>query len=301
MKTGKSILYGIFCLILGIFCFGYGVYNLIHYAPFFFKGETTDMNQLIANGEDLPLDTYMTFTTNSVLGNYAETKHTYGFIPIGKDEHYIVYLDDNTFMSVTVKGSTRVKQLDKIAEETWSSEDYYANSYITLVGRIKSFSGGEIHGYYMDAFSQMGLDTSASDNPVRHLSLDATETRGSQWLWEILFFVVGGLIAIGGLSSLGILNLGDKTIASPAANPIDAQSSAFSDPFASDTQSSAYSDPFARDNRSSTSSYDYDSSADDDSRKSDPLRTGYDDMMEDINNNDKNNGSSGSSGLKLKL
>lgn len=340
MKTGKSILYGVFCTILGIVIWIYGIYNLVHYADFYFKGETFDLNQAIANGEEFPHNTYVSFTTNSVLGNYAETKHTYGFIPIGKDEHYIVFLDDDTFMSVTVKGSSKVDQLEKITDETWASDDYYANSYITLVGRITSFTGGELYGYYTDAFSQMGLDTSASDSPVRNISLNATESRGNQWLWEILYFIVGGLILVGGLSSLGVLSLGNKAGAASTAaggTVVDSYSDTFSgdngssasDPFAYDNSGSSYasdpfassssssaSDPFAYDNSGSSSTSDpfaYDNNSSSTSASDpfsagndtmDSFKNGYDDMMNNMDNtddNDKNDSSSQGSGLKLKL
>lgn len=322
MKTGKSILYGVFCTILGIVIWIYGIYNLVHYADFYFKGETFDLNQAIANGEEFPHNTYVSITTNSVLGNYAETKHTYGFIPIGKDEHYIVFLDDDTFMSVTVKGHSMVDQLEKITNDTWASDDYYADSYITFVGRITDFTGGELYGYYTDAFSQMGLDTSASDSPIRNISLDATESRGNQWLWEILYFLIGGLILVGGLSSLGVLSLGNKAGADYTASGgtvVDSYSdtlagdngSSASDPFAYDNSGSSYaSDPFAYDNNSSNSATDPFMTADSNFSNGDltgddtmdSFKNGYDDMISNMDNiNDNNGSSSQGSGLKLKL
>ena len=287
MKTGKSIFYGIFCTILGIGIFIYGIYNLVHYAGFYFTGKTFDLNHAISNGEELPLDTYVTLTSNSVLGNYAETKHTYGFIPIGKDEHYIVLLDDNTFMSVTVKGKTKIDQLEKIADETWADENYYATSYITLVGRIQNFTGGEIYGYYKDAFSQMGFDLTAADTPIRNLTLEATETRGNQWLWEIGYFLIGALSFFAGLAYLGVLNKGNAsasittTVTDPNMSAFDTPS--YSDPFVADsTGSSSASGPFATDSTM------------------DSFKSGYDDMMSDITGDSDDNSTGSGSGLKLK-
>ena len=298
MKSGKNTIYSVLGIILSLFFMGYAIYNLIHDSAFFFKGETVDMNKSIIAGEELTTDTYMTLTTNSVLGNYAETKHMYGFIPLGKDEHYIILLDDNTFISVTVKGKKTIDRLEKIADETWASEDYYADTSLTLVGRTHNFSGGEIFGYYRDAFTELGIDMNASDSPVRYISLDATENRGAQWRFVILSFVMGGFIIFASLSTLGVIHLPQKTSATPgvaanAANTVidsnaELDNMMNADPFADNSSNSSYADPFTDDSSSSEKDDTMDS-----------FRTGYEDMMNE--KNEKSDDTTSGSGLKLKL
>lgn len=192
----------VFMIIIGPILILGGIYVFFSNASYYIFGKTYDLDQMIRNNESWPVDKFGTLTVNSCLGNYAETKHMInGIIPAGKDEHYILFLEDDTFVSVSVKGKKNIDALERVTDETWESEDFYAAAPVALTGIIRTGSSYEIRGYYKDALEQLGVDTEDS-NVVRWVTFDATETRLGGWVLFLGISAIGIVCIWSGLDSL---------------------------------------------------------------------------------------------------
>lgn len=119
----------------------------------------------------------------TVLGNYAETEHTYGIIPIGKDQHYIVWLEDGSVISISTSNLFQKKELEKLYKATWDyfeSEDGHfdyscVKTFNGTIGKLNS----ELDGFYRSYLDELGyteddgmildMTINISDTPVAYL------------------------------------------------------------------------------------------------------------------------------------
>lgn len=163
-----------------------------------------NMNILLGNsvdfyeqeaGEGIKKDKYVSLKVDGVLMNYAETKHTVNFIPVGKDQHYILWLDNDIVISLTVKNKKLCKQLNKIYDETWDYIDGKRDTLptgITVKGTIHTMDP-EVESYYKQGLSMMGI-SSANMSNIYYVTIDCTDTFMSA-VGYIVFMLV--MIAIG--------------------------------------------------------------------------------------------------------
>lgn len=137
---------------------------------------------------------YVSLYVDGVLGNFAETTtHKYYFIPVGKDRHYIIWLDDQEIISLTVSGDKKVEQLDTICDATWD----YLNG-ISQVYDVpgKNFRGritkpdSELKGYMNNELKKLGI--TEEEFRIYPLTIDTTETPLKSWI----LFLVPLLLAI---------------------------------------------------------------------------------------------------------
>ena len=137
----------------------------------------TDLYDLIDDGETLK-DQYVELYVDAVIGNYAETEHKInGIIPAGTDQHYLLWLDDGTFISLKTKNKELMSKLDAICDNTWDYIDYKTDDLdkaITIKGKLGSMDY-EIKGFCNEWLDE--LDISYSD--MHYVSIDADTSRGS--------------------------------------------------------------------------------------------------------------------------
>ena len=137
----------------------------------------TDLQDLIDDNAELK-DQYVELYVDGVIGNYAETEHKInGIIPSGTDQHYLLWLDDGTFISLTTRNKDLMSKLDAICDNTWDYIDYKTDvldKSITIKGKIGSMDT-EIKGFCNEWLDQ--LEVSHSD--MRYVSINADTSRGS--------------------------------------------------------------------------------------------------------------------------
>ena len=137
----------------------------------------TDLYDLIDDNAELK-DQYVELYVDGVIGNYAETEHKInGIIPSGTDQHYLLWLDDGTFISLTTRNKDLMSKLDAICDNTWDYIDYKTDvldKSITIKGKIGSMDT-EIKGFCNEWLDQ--LEVSHSD--MRYVSINADTSRGS--------------------------------------------------------------------------------------------------------------------------
>ena len=198
---------GILYLVIGIVCVAIGILILACNAGYMIKGECLELEDYFDSGV-YPEGEYVSLNVNSVLGTYAETKHTTNGIPTGKDLYYVLFLDDNSFISLKVKDKGDIKKIDKICDDTWASDDWCTSEPLKVTGKLKTISNSEIRGFYGEFFdefcSAMGITRSdlESEFTIRELDLDITDSRGSLWGIFAILCGIGVIAALVGLASL---------------------------------------------------------------------------------------------------
>ena len=189
---------GVFAIIFAILTFALNSKYMLH-------GQPENLNKLLyENKYDLDSKTVLSkdvisVTVNSSLGSFATESHRVYGIPMGQDTLYIVLLDDNSVMAVQLKKQSDIDKMEKIVSETYASSDYYAESSLTIEGKIGKLSDPDLEKYYNSALENLGIkDNEKSNIKIRYITLDATRNRGYLWLLTIFFFVGGVALLFGG-------------------------------------------------------------------------------------------------------
>lgn len=164
--------------------------------------EARDVMDYADDGVAPPKGVHIKVNVDACLGNYAETQHKInGVIPAGKEEHYIVWLDNNAALSITVKSKKTINKLNSIIDDTWDYLDGVSDtlpSSITIEGQVKTMDS-ELKGYYEDYLEEMGFTDSGF--PIYYVTVDNTDTRATGWL------IVGVLLVAGIGCLIGMISI----------------------------------------------------------------------------------------------
>jgi len=175
-KQTKSSM--IIFIILTVFFIGAAIVYAAFNWSYMVLGKTVNLNSSASQGQAPVNGDYATLNVRFVLGNYAETKHTYGFIPIGTEQHYAIILDDGSIMSLTLKSKSDIEQLEAMVNPTWdylTNDGEYPLASIEMTGKIKSMDS-KVRGYFKEALNKAGATTAVFPN-IYELTLDATDSR----------------------------------------------------------------------------------------------------------------------------
>lgn len=164
--------------------------------------EARDVMDYADDGVAPPKGVHIKVNVDACLGNYAETQHKInGIIPAGKEEHYIVWLDNDAALSITVKNKKTINKLNSIIDDTWDYLDGVSDtlpSSITIEGQVSTMDS-ELEGYYDDYLEEMGFADSGF--PIYYVTVDNTDTRATGWL------IVGVLLVIGIGCLIGMISI----------------------------------------------------------------------------------------------
>lgn len=176
----KSIVGNVFTVILFGALF---VLLLVIDMDFLFAKEPTDIFQLIEEQGEPAKGDYVSVDVDAVIEYYAETKHTTNGIPTGKERHYLIWLDDTSFISLTVKGKENYKIMDEIMYATYDYLDGYVDYLpmpVEFTGRVNNMHP-EIEDYYQDTLELWNI-SEADGMTIYYVSVDTTDTPLRAWL-----------------------------------------------------------------------------------------------------------------------
>lgn len=153
--------------------------------------EPKDLMELIED-EGAPVKgEYISVGVDAVVDCYAETKHRInGIIPVGTDTHYILWLDDGSFISLQAKGKKDIEKLNKIMNET---QDYIYGTTDVLpakyeISGVVSTMDPEIEDYYGQALGWWEINS--TNATIYYVQIDETETKLSAWLMMGFFAII---------------------------------------------------------------------------------------------------------------
>ncbi len=216
MSKGKSVISKILLTILGLILIVVGVATFVTDSSYLVGGKTEgEVNEMLFNNEDLSdyEDKYLSIDIYGNLGKFAETNHTVNLIPTGTDNHYVVWLDDGSFMAVTAPKKMS-SQFDAQEEEVWAYINYETEDFpetpIRLAGKMERLTG-ELYSYYDEALQDIGV--TPAEYEVRYYTISGAESRWMALLVPILCTLIG-LVML--LSALGGFFFGKGKKNSPA-------------------------------------------------------------------------------------
>ncbi len=190
-SNGSAIRISLLCI---LFFWGLGV-ALVIGGKDVILDNARDFYEVEASG-GVEKDDYVSLYVDGVIGNFAETKHYTNMIPTGKDEHYIILLENQEFIPVIVKNKKIQSEFDRICEETWNYLDNTSKDGetttrpkgITVKGVVATLNP-EIEGYYKEWLESMGV--SPDENKVYYVTLDTTQTKMSVIGMALLSIAIG--------------------------------------------------------------------------------------------------------------
>lgn len=153
--------------------------------------EPKDIMEHIAEEGSPKKGEYVSVGIDAAVDCYAETKHKInGIIPAGTDMHYVLWLDDGSFISIKVKGKKDIEKLNKIVNET---QKYVNGNADTLPAKYElsgviSTMDPKIEDYYDQDIQYWGIDESGY--PIYYVEIDETNTKLGAWLMMGFFAVI---------------------------------------------------------------------------------------------------------------
>ncbi|MCM1287439.1 MAG: hypothetical protein NC240_03940 [Clostridium sp.] len=178
-------------------------------------GKAESMNELLAEGEELKGE-YVSVGVDAVVDWYAETTYKInGIIPAGSKWHCLVWLDDESFISLTVKGKKNKDLINNLisgTEKYLNGETNVLPSPVVFEGKIISI-GSEVDEYFYDAIRYYGI----TGMEVHYLTIDTTYSKTSIILYGIIFLAIIGVFIgtfIGGIKGVKRLKAAEGLVAS---------------------------------------------------------------------------------------
>ncbi|MBQ8412427.1 MAG: hypothetical protein IJX12_02330, partial [Lachnospiraceae bacterium] len=126
-----------------------GLYAFVQ-RGYLFDSSPQDLYDMLAEEGEPVKGEYVTVQVDASLGCYAETEHKInGIIPMGTDGHYLVWLNNDGIISLTVKGKDNLKILDDITNDTYNavmSGSYIFPEPVEFTGKIETMNS-ELNGF----------------------------------------------------------------------------------------------------------------------------------------------------------
>lgn len=157
---------------------GFFIFLLTQDAGYLF-GNAKIFNEALSNGT-LQKNDFVEVNIKEVYGSYSYTDHMLGgIIPMGKDNHYIVKLEDDSIISLTVKDNNDIEKLDNSME---------GECNLQFVGRLETPSA-KIRQYYLECIAEVGEEQLEASAIYSDISIDATENK-----FTVSILIIGCLL-----------------------------------------------------------------------------------------------------------
>ena len=179
-------------LIIGILLLGIGILCLMSESEMILGTEVSNINKLLSEHSlSSNLDSYIELDIDAVVDNFAEMTHkTYG-ITTGKDQYYIIWLDDDSMIALAANGKRTIAELDRIMDETWDyiddKTDHFTSDKLHMKGKLVDLTLDE-KKYYKDSLDYLGIIDDGRD--IHYYKIDCTD---SQLFLIIMVVVLVGL------------------------------------------------------------------------------------------------------------
>ena len=173
---------------------GISILPIIENGRYIFTGKAQDINKLMYEDcfEEY-VDKYISADLDAIVDIYAETTHTYNYIPTGKDNHYIAWLEDDSFISITLKNKKQIEEAERVIDETWDyldeKTDNFTENPLHIEGVLKELDN-DLEKYYQEVLTEYGVEE--NEFIIRHYTIDVSQSR----LKSIMFSLVALTIAM---------------------------------------------------------------------------------------------------------
>ena len=172
-------------IIVGIVIVVLSVVMFVHDSSFILTGKTVDLNEILANNEELPRDKYVTYTCTFPIGNYAETKQTLnGIIPLPfKSQEYAILCENGMIISSEISKKSKIREMDTAVEKIYNEEEVS----VELKGCLQTISSDMRK--YLD--ESLGTESANGNFELTSFAIDTTMTRLKITFMYIFIFLIG--------------------------------------------------------------------------------------------------------------
>ena len=182
-------------------------------------GKAENMNNVLAEGGPEKGE-YVSVGVDAVVDWYAETTYKInGIIPAGSKWHCLIWLDDDSFISLSVKGKKNKDIINGLINDTEKYMNYQTDELpapVVFEGKITSI-GSEVDEYYDDAIRYYGI----TGMEVHYLTIDTSYSKTSIIIYGIISLaIIGAFIGafIGGIKGVKRLKAAERLASSSAQN-----------------------------------------------------------------------------------
>ena len=195
MKKGNTIFQRILLFLLGLMMLGGAIFPFVRNGAYYFGGKAKDLYEVIEEDSFYKNEGKFVYADiDAIVDKYAETTHSVNFIPVGKDHHYIAFLFDDSFISISLPAKY-VSDADRIIEETWEymngESDSFTDDQLHVEGTLTRL-GGDAYKYYNEVLNAYGITEDIYE--IRSYTIDATDSRLLQFVVSIVLLALAGLL-----------------------------------------------------------------------------------------------------------
>lgn len=190
MKKGNSIFQKLLLCFFGLVMLMAAVYPFVENGAYYFGGKAKDLYEVIEEDSFYKNEgKYVYADIDAIVDKYAETTHSVNFY-----HHYIAFLFDNSFMSISLP-SKNLSDADRIIEETWEymngESDSFTDDQLHIEGTLTKLTG-DAYRYYSDVLNEFGI---TDDNyEIRYYTINATDSRLLQFVVSIFLLVIAAFL-----------------------------------------------------------------------------------------------------------
>lgn len=190
----ETVIIRIAFAVFGICFAAFAILALVQDAAYLGSGEAISINDILSTESqnlDEYIGDYVFADASAVVDLYATTDFSINNIPIQRDNHYIILLDDNSFLSVTLPWR-KSSEMNRICEESWEvfsgTSNHFTDTPIHIEGTLDAMTR-EMEGYFDDRLGQCGVDPSGDE--IRHLTINTKNTRFSELIISFVLLLFG--------------------------------------------------------------------------------------------------------------
>ncbi len=183
-------------LIIGVLLLAIGILCFMSESEMILGTEVSNINKLLSEHSlSSNLDSYLEIDIDAVLDNFAEMTHkTYG-ITTGKDQYYIIWLDDDSMIALAANGKSTISELDRIMDETWDYIDDktadLTSEKLHLKGKLVNLTLDE-KKYYQENLEYLGITEEKRD--IHYYKIDCTDSQFFLIMMVVVLVLLGLLM-----------------------------------------------------------------------------------------------------------
>ena len=166
-----------------------GGFNLFHkHASFLSQGETVNLDELLAKGEDYPVGEFVHVDAPFVLDVFAKEENTMNGVTSSEDYYYLIMLQNNAAIAVKAGSVDDIAVLDKGTDDSiaYLNKEIEMFDDIPLDGKLTKLTDSKITQYFDEAVQEYGFKDADSKIKPEYYVIDMTAARAG----NVLLFIV---------------------------------------------------------------------------------------------------------------
>ncbi len=175
--------------------------NIVHqHGSFLSEGDTVDLDEKLAAGEELPMNEFVRLEATFILDTFASADNTLNGVSTGKDTYYVIVLKNQDVIAAKAASKDHIAVLDKGTQDSMDYLNKKLASFddIPLEGKLVRMDNTELKGFFDEAMTAYGFRDADSLVTPRYLVLDMTAVRVANVLLYLVVPAAAVILAVVG-------------------------------------------------------------------------------------------------------